>query len=108
MRYFVWALRLIVFVAVLLFALQNTNPVSVKFMDGLAIANVPLIVVMLSTFVLGTLFGLLLTVPPALRRRREMAKLRKELEKLQSANSSTSQASQAGLSPDALVPLSPI
>ncbi|MDO9026145.1 lipopolysaccharide assembly protein LapA domain-containing protein [Zwartia sp.] len=105
MRYFVWALRLIVFLAVLLFALKNTNPVAVTFFDGLSIPNVPLIVVMLSTFVLGTVFGLLLTVPPALRRRREIARLRKDLERLQT---STSPQGQAGLSPDALVPLSPM
>jgi len=105
MRYFVWALRLIVFLAVLLFALKNTNPVAVTFFDGLSIPNVPLIVVMLSTFVLGTVFGLLLTVPPALRRRREIARLRKDLERLQTSNSPQN---QAGLSPDALVPLSPM
>jgi uncharacterized integral membrane protein len=106
MRYFVWALRLIVFLAVLLFALKNTNTVSVIFFDGLVIPNVPLIVVMLSTFVLGTIFGLLLTVPPAFRRRRELARLRKEIEKLQAAASP--QQAQVGLSPDALVPLTPI
>jgi uncharacterized integral membrane protein len=105
MRYFVWALRLIVFLAVLLFALKNTNPVSVTFFDGLVLPGVPLIVVMLSTFVLGTVFGLLLTVPSAFRRRRELARLRKELEKLQTA---TNPQSQAGLSPEALVPLSPL
>ena len=31
MRYLVWALRLLVFVAVLMFALKNTDPVAVKF-----------------------------------------------------------------------------
>lgn len=105
MRYFVWALRLIVFLAVLLFALKNTNPVSVTFFDGLSIPSVPLIVVMLSTFILGTIFGLLLTVPTAIRRRRELARLRKDLEKLQSSSQTKS---QAGLSPEALVPLSPL
>lgn len=105
MRYFVWALRLIVFLAVLLFALKNTNPVSVTFFDGLSIPSVPLIVVMLSTFILGTIFGLLLTVPTAIRRRRELARLRKDLEKLQSSSHSKG---QAGLSPEALVPLSPL
>jgi len=105
MRYFVWALRLIVFLAVLLFALKNTNPVSVTFFDGLSIPNVPLIVVMLSTFVLGTVFGLLLTIPPALRRRREMARLRKDLERLQA---SVSPQTQSSLPPEALVPLSPM
>jgi uncharacterized integral membrane protein len=105
MRYFVWALRLIVFLAVLLFALKNTNPVSVTFVEGVSIPNVPLIVVMLSTFVLGTVFGLLLTIPSALRRRRELSRLRKEVERLQPVASSLG---PAGVSPEALVPLSPI
>ena len=105
MRYFVWALRLIVFLAVLLFALKNTNPVAVTFFDGLSVPNVPLIVVMLSTFVLGTLFGLLLTVPPAFKRHREIARLRKELDRVQAA---ANPQAQTGMSPDALIPLSPM
>src|SRR3546814_3983332 len=71
MRYFVWALRLLVFIAVLMFALKNTDPVVVKFYADYVVQDVPLIVVMLAAFVLGTLFGLLLTVPAAMRRRRE-------------------------------------
>ena len=65
MRYLVWALRLLVFVAVLMFALKNTNPVEVRFYADYVVQDVPLIVVMLVVFVLGALFGLLLTVPAA-------------------------------------------
>ncbi len=105
MRYFVWALRLIVFVAVLMFALKNTDPVAVAFYGDLSFQNVPLIVVMLSTFVLGAIFGLLLTVPASMRRRREAARLRKELDRIHQA---VSPESDSRLSPDALVPLSPL
>ena len=105
MRYLVWALRLIVFVAVLMFALKNTDPVGVTFYGTWALQSVPLIVVMLSTFVLGTLFGLLLTVPGSIRRRREVVRLKKELERIQDA---VNPPGAAPLSPDALVPLSPI
>jgi len=105
MRYLVWALRLIVFVAVLMFALKNTDPVGVTFYGTWALQSVPLIVVMLSTFVLGTLFGLLLTVPGSIRRRREAIRLKKELERIQAA---VNPNGAAQLSPDALVPLSPI
>ena len=83
MRYVVWALRLLVFVAVLLFALKNTQPVVVNFFADHVVQDVPLIVVMLVVFVLGTVFGLLLTVPASLRRRREVARLRREVERLQ-------------------------
>ena len=60
---------------------------------------------MLSTFVLGTVFGLLLTVPASIRRRREVVRLKKELERIQAA---VNPPGIAPLSPDALVPLSPI
>jgi len=103
MRYLVWALRLIVFVAVLMFALKNTETVAVNFYGDMALQNIPLIVVMLTTFVLGTIFGLLLTVPASLRRRREVARLRKELDRIQTAVNT----SNTELSPDAVVPLSP-
>jgi len=105
MRYLVWALRLIVFVVVLMFALKNTAPVAVAFFGDYAIPSVPLIVVMLTTFVLGALFGLLLTVPASIRRRREAAKLRRELDRIQAA---ASPESSVQLAPDAIVPLSPL
>ena len=105
MRYLVWALRLVVFVAVLLFAIKNTDPVGVTFYGAWVIERVPLIVVMLSTFVLGTVFGLLLTVPGSLRRRREVIRLKKELERIQAA---VNPQSATQISPDALVPLSPL
>ena len=105
MRYFVWALRLIVFIAVLMFALKNTAPVAVAFYGDVTMDNVPLIVVMLSTFVLGAIFGLLLMVPASLRRRRESTRLRKELERIHAA---VSPVSETRLSPDTIVPLSPL
>ena len=56
-----------------MFALKNTNPVEVRFYADYVVQDVPLIVVMLVVFVLGALFGLLLTVPAAMRRRRGYA-----------------------------------
>ena len=105
MRYIVWALRLIVFLAVLLFALKNTDPVGVTFSGDWAIQGVPLIVVMLSTFILGAVFGLLLTVPASLRRRREVARLRKELERIQAA---VNPDAGAQTPPELLMPMSPL
>jgi uncharacterized integral membrane protein len=105
MRYIVWALRLIVFLAVLLFALKNTDPVGVTFYGDWAIQGVPLIVVMLSTFILGAAFGLLLTVPASLRRRREVARLRKELERIQAAANPDAGAQTP---PEVLMPMSPL
>ncbi len=83
MKYIIWALRIIIFLAVLFFAYKNMNLVEVTFFDGVSMAQVPLIVVMLVTFVLGTLFGLLLTVPSVMRRRRELNRSRRELDRIQ-------------------------
>ncbi len=105
MRYLVWALRLLVFVAVLLFALKNTDPVTVRFYADHLVTEVPLIVVMLTCFVIGTVFGLLLTVPAGMRRRRELARVRRELEQARAAESHTIPATP---SPDDMAPLSPL
>src|SRR5690606_21457607 len=88
MRYFIWALRLIIFVAVLMFALKNTDPVTVRFYAEHLVTELPLIVVMLVCFVVGALFGLLLTVPAGMRRRRELARTRRELERLRAEQAS--------------------
>ncbi|AZY48768.1 LapA family protein [Bordetella avium] len=102
MRYLVWALRLLVFIAVLMFALKNTEPVAVKFYADHVLQDVPLIVVMLATFVLGAVFGLLLTVPASMRRRREAQRLRREVERLQASGT------QTPVAPEAVAPMSPL
>ena len=83
MKFIIWALRIIIFLAVLFFAYKNMNLVEVTFFDGVSMGQVPLIVVMLVTFVLGTIFGLLLTVPSVIRRRRELNRSRRELDRIQ-------------------------
>jgi len=105
MRYLVWALRLLVFVAVLMFALKNTQPVVVNFFADYVIQGAPLIVVMLAVFVLGAVFGLLLTVPASLRRRREVARLRRDVERLQAE---VGGAGNAPLPAEAIAPMSPL
>jgi len=106
MRYLVWALRLLVFLAVLMFALKNTDPVTVRFYAEHLVSEVPLIVVMLTCFVVGTVFGLLLTVPANMRRRRELMRVRRELERAR-AESGHVPATTAS-SPDDVAPLSPL
>lgn len=110
MRYLVWALRLLVFIAVLMFALKNTDPVRVNFYADYSLQGVPLIVVMLAAFVVGTLFGLLLTVPAAMRRRREAMRLRREVERLQAlqAAANGTQPAASTVAPEAVAPMSPL
>ena len=108
MRYLVWILRLIVFVVVLLFALKNTGPVDVSFFADHVISDVPLIVVMLVVFVLGALFGLLITAPAIIRRRREAARLRRELARLEEKHRQPSAPQEPAVAPETVAPLAPL
>lgn len=111
MRYFIWILRLAVFVVVLLFALKNTDRVTVRFFVDTITTEIPLIVVMLACFVAGTLFGLLLTVPASLRRRRELAALRRDLERARAeaaAAAAPPVTTTTPMSPDVVLPMHPL
>ena len=108
MRYLVWFLRLLIFVLVLLFALKNTGPVDVGFYADHVLAGVPLIVVMLAAFVVGVLFGLLMSVPSVMRRRREVKKLKRDLAHVQDALRHPGAASTEPAAPGAVAPLSPL
>lgn len=83
MRYLVWILRLVVFVVVLMFALKNTGPVDVNFFAGHVATGVPLIIVMLVVFILGVVFGFLVVMPAIVRKRREAARLRRDIARLE-------------------------
>ncbi|MCC2595251.1 LapA family protein [Pusillimonas sp. MFBS29] len=106
MRYLVWILRLVVFVVVLMFALKNTGPVDIRFFAEHVITGVPLIVVMLVVFVLGAIFGLLLAAPAIMRKRREAARLRRDLAKLESKSAQTSVPPTSA--PETVAPLAPL
>ncbi len=108
MRYLVWILRLIIFVVVLLFALKNTQPVDVSFFADHVIAGVPLIVVMLATFVLGAVLGLLITAPAVMRRRREAARLRRELARLEEKHRQPAAVPEPASAPETVAPLAPL
>jgi len=105
MRYVVWLLRLLVFIAVLMFALKNTQTVAVHFLADYTLLDVPLVVVMLVTLVTGMLLGLLLSVPAALRRRRETARLRRDVARLQAEISGIQ---KVPLPAEAVTPMSPL
>ncbi len=114
MRYVVWTIRLIVFIAVLFFAYKNVTPVEVVLYDGLRLTDIPLIVVMLLAFVIGAVFGAVLMLPGRWRRWRESGRLRKDLAKVNHSSpgnvsgvpaqqgqalSASGQPSQAGTTP---------
>ncbi|TAM87792.1 MAG: LapA family protein [Candidimonas sp.] len=109
MRLLAWILRLIVFVLVLMFAMNNTASVDVNFYAGHAIAGVPLIVVMLVMFIIGVVLGLLVTLPAVLRRRREARKLRRDLARLQEqVRHAAAVIPSDAVTPEAMAPLAPL
>lgn len=107
MRYLVWLLRLVVFVIVLMFALKNTGPVDVNFFAGHMVADVPLIVVMLVVFVLGIVLGLLIALPSVMRNRREAARLRRDVVRLE-AQANRPQAATEAVVPETVAPMAPL
>jgi len=72
-----WLLRALLFIAVLTFALMNTDPVAVRFLPGKPWA-VPMIVALLLFFALGAAFGVLACLPRLFRLRREVQKLKRD------------------------------
>jgi putative membrane protein len=79
MRYVTWAVRLVVFLFLLAFAVKNTDPVTLRFYFELA-WQAPLIVLLLAFFAGGAVFGLAAALTTVFAQRRENIELRRELE----------------------------
>ncbi len=88
MRYLGWAVKILIFVVVLGFALQNSQPVTVHYVLGY-VWEAPLVVLLLAAFVLGAFLGLLALLPTLFRLRRECTRLRRDLDGMIDANTST-------------------
>lgn len=78
MRYFIWLLKLALFVVVLTFAVKNTAPVTVHYYLGTS-WDAPLILVLLVFFALGAALGLAAGLGQQFRQRREITLLKREL-----------------------------
>ncbi len=89
MRYLGWAVKILIFVIVLGFALQNSQPVTIHYVLGY-VWEAPLVVLLLAAFVLGAFLGLLALLPMLFRLRRERTKLRRELDAMIDANTTPS------------------
>jgi len=76
MKALTWIVRLLLFFAALTFALKNTDAVTVRYYLGLQ-WQAPLVLVLLIAFFLGGIAGVLLTLPPVVRLRRQVSRLRK-------------------------------
>ena len=81
MRHLVWILKLALFVLVLAFAIQNTEPVTVRYYFGGEWQG-PLVLVLLVAFCVGVAVGLSAGLAQILRQRREIAALRRQLSQI--------------------------
>lgn len=76
MKTLLWMLKLLLFLAALTFAVKNTDVVTVHYYLGLQ-WQAPLIFVMLVVFCVGAVAGVLASLGPVVRLRRELSRLRK-------------------------------
>ena len=79
MKFFIWLLRIVLFVVLLGFAVKNSSMVTLHFFFDAA-WPLPLVAVMLIFFAAGAVAGLSAALGTFLRQRRELARLRQELE----------------------------
>lgn len=79
MRFFVWLLRAALFVVLLGFAVKNSGTVTLHFFFDAA-WPLPLVAVMLMFFAGGAAAGLTVALGTFLRQRREIARLKKEVD----------------------------
>jgi uncharacterized integral membrane protein len=70
---------LVVFVVLLLLAIKNADPVTLRFYFGLEWST-PLILLLLLTFACGAVLGMIACLPAIVRQRREVAGLKKEMD----------------------------
>ena len=78
MHYLMWTIKVFLFLLILSFALVNTDPVTVRYYLGYR-WQAPLVLVLLVAACIGALVGLLAGLFQALRLRREVAALKREL-----------------------------
>jgi len=78
MRALAWTLRIVLFLALFLFALKNTDSISLRlYFDQ--VWQAPLILVLLVFFAAGAAMGVLATLATVFRQRREIGRLKREL-----------------------------
>ena len=83
-RYLSWALRAVLFLLLLLFALKNTDPVTLRFFFSES-WQLPLVLLLLIFFAFGAVLGVVACTARLLRERREILMLKKEIRRLSEA-----------------------
>jgi uncharacterized integral membrane protein len=75
-----WAVRLIIFSFLLLFAVRNTQPTMLRFVLDY-VWEAPLVIILLAFFSGGAILGVLSLVGVIYRQRREIARLKRQAAK---------------------------
>ena len=78
MRYFDWALRIVLFIVLLGFAVKNDQPITLRYFFGYEWQS-SLVVVLLLFFAAGTVVGVLAMFSNVLQQRREIARLKRDI-----------------------------
>ncbi len=81
-----WLARLIVFALFVVFALQNTDPVSLRLLPGQQ-WQAPLVITLLVFFVGGAILGALSLLGLVFRQRREISRLKQPADRPAAAHS---------------------
>jgi uncharacterized integral membrane protein len=90
MRYLTWLLRILLFVALLGFAMKNNEIVSLRYLFGYE-WQAPLVVALFGFLVLGVVLGMLAMLDTVVRLRSELSKARAELRSNQAGYSAENQ-----------------
>ncbi|OGS98295.1 MAG: hypothetical protein A3F73_04635 [Gallionellales bacterium RIFCSPLOWO2_12_FULL_59_22] len=78
MRYLNWALRIVLFVVLLGFAVKNDQPVTVRYFFGIEWQS-SLVIVLLAFFVAGAAIGVIAMFANVLQQRREIVHLKRDI-----------------------------
>lgn len=88
MRAIIWSIRLLLFFLLFGFAIKNDHLVTLNFFFG-SQWQLPLVFVILVSFAAGALMGVTATLASLVRQRREISRLRRQLELAERSKAST-------------------
>lgn len=78
MRYLNWVLRIVLFAALLGFAVKNDQPVTLRYFFGYEWQS-SLVIIVLIFFTAGAVIGVLAMLANVLQHRREIARLKRDI-----------------------------
>ncbi|MCK2125308.1 LapA family protein [Thauera aromatica] len=95
MRAIIWSIRLLLFFLLFGFAIKNDHLATLNFYFG-GQWQLPLVFVILLSFAAGALLGVTATLASLIRQRREISRLRRQLERAERDRSDSPAPAPAG------------